>query len=213
MAIDLAELLRSPGCALVTCELQNGVVGPTSLLPQLAEVATEAVGNAARLVVAARVAGVPVLHCVAGRRPDDRGSNANARIFAAMLRAGPQLILGTPDTDVVAEIGVAPSDFVLSRIHGLGPMAGTDLDPILRNLGVRTLVITGVSVNIAIPNLVMDAVNDGYQVVLVRDAVAGVPPEYAQAVIDHTLALLATVLNTSEVEAFWQAGSAPSAAG
>ena len=58
-----------------------------------------------------------------------------------------------------------PSDLVLSRIHGLNPMAGTDLDPILRNLGVTTIVVVGVSVNIAITNLVMDAVNLGYRVV------------------------------------------------
>lgn len=204
MAIDLAELLARPGCAMLTCELQNGVVGRGSLLPELAAAAEEAVGNAARLVVAARSAGVPVLHCVAGRRPDDRGSNANARIFAAMMRTGPQFVLGTEACEVVPEIPVADSDFVLSRIHGLAPMAGTDLDPILRNLGVRTLVISGVSVNIAITNLVMDAVNRGYQVVLARDAVAGVPPAYAAAVLEHTLSLVATLAGTDEVLALWK---------
>ena len=48
-----------------------------------------------------------------------------------------------------------------SRWHGVGPMGGTDLDAILRNLGVTTIVAVGVSVNIAITNLVMDAVNAG----------------------------------------------------
>ena len=38
-------------------------------------------------------------------------------------------------------------------------MGGTDLDAVLRNLGVTTIVAVGVSVNIAITNLVMDAVN------------------------------------------------------
>ena len=38
-------------------------------------------------------------------------------------------------------------------------MGGTDLDAVLRNLGVSTIVVVGVSLNIAIPNLVMDAVN------------------------------------------------------
>ena len=54
-------------------------------------------------------------------------------------------------------------------------MGGTDLDAILRNLGVTTIVAVGVSLNIAIPNLVMDAVNAAYRVVLPRDAVAGLP--------------------------------------
>ena len=57
-------------------------------------------------------------------------------------------------------------------------MGGTDLDAILRNLGVSTIVAVGVSLNIAIPNLVMDAVNKGCRVVLPRDAVAGYPAEY-----------------------------------
>src|SRR5439155_1065101 len=79
------------------------------------------------------------------------------------------------------------------------PMSGTELDPVLRNLGVRTIVAVGVSVNVAIANLVFDAVNAGYQVVVPRDAVAGLPPSYVDAVFDHTLGLLATVTTAAEV--------------
>jgi len=50
-------------------------------------------------------------------------------------------------------------------------------------------------------------VNLGYQVVLPRDAVAGIPQEYADAVIDGTLALLATVTTTDEVLAAWEPGA------
>jgi nicotinamidase-related amidase len=49
---------------------------------------------------------------------------------------------------------------------------------------------------VAITNFVMDAVNASYRFVLPRDAVAGVPREYADAVIDNTLRLLATVTTT-----------------
>ena len=66
---------------------------------------------------------------------------------------------------------------MLSRLHGLGPMGGTDLDPVLRNLGVTTIVGVGVSVNIAMLNFAMDAVNAGYQFVMPRDAVAGIPED------------------------------------
>jgi nicotinamidase-related amidase len=82
-------------------------------------------------------------------------------------------------------------------------MAGTDLDPVLRNLRVSTVVAVGVSVNVAITNLVMDAVNNGYQVVVVRDAVCGVPASYADLVIDNTLSLLATVLTTDDLVGYW----------
>jgi biuret amidohydrolase len=204
MALDLDALLDPAHTAVVTSECQNGVIGADSVLPELAASAAESViPNGARLCATARVAGVPVIHCVAGRRPDDRGSNHNARLFGAVLRSPVRMGLGTPAAEVVPEFEVAPTDFVLARIHGLNPMAGTDLDPVLRNLGVSTLVVVGVSVNIAVTNLVMDAVNHGYQVVLARDAVAGVPAAYADAVIDNTLSLLATVLTTTQITDRW----------
>jgi biuret amidohydrolase len=186
--------------AVVTSECQNGVIGAASVLPELAAAAASSVvPNGARLLAAARAADVPVVHCVAGRRADDRGSNRNARLFGAMLKSPVRLDLGTPAADVVPEFDVQATDLVLSRIHGLSPMAGTDLDPVLRNMGIGTLIVIGVSVNVAITNLVMDAVNRGYQVVLPRDAVCGVPESYADAVIDNTLSLLATVTTTEAV--------------
>lgn len=196
-----ADLAHS---ALVTSECQNGVIGPAAALPQLAEAAASTViPNGAKLCAAARGAGVPVLHCTAGRRADGRGSNTNARLFMAMRKAPRPIELGDTATQVVDEFDVQPGDFVLSRMHGLSPMAGTDLDPILRNLGVTALVVAGVSLNVAIPNLVMDAVNLGYRVVLPRDAVAGVPPSYGDQVLENTLALLAEVVTTDDVIAGW----------
>ena len=193
-ALDLAA------AAVVTSECQNGVIGSQSVLPELAAAAAATVvPNGARLCAAARAAGAPVVHCVAGRRPDDRGSNRNARLFGAMLKSPVRLDLGSPAAAVVPELDVQPSDLMLSRIHGLSPMAGTDLEPVLRNLGVDTIVVVGVSVNVAVTNLVMDAVNRGFQVVLPRDAVCGVPASYADAVIDNTLSLLAAVVSTEDV--------------
>ena len=46
----------------------------------------------------------------------------------------------------------------MTRLHGLGPMGGTDLDAVLRNLGVSTVVGVGVSVNVAITNFAPTAV-------------------------------------------------------
>ena len=190
--------------ALVTSECQNGVIGPQAALPQLAAAAaTSVIPNGARLCAAARAAGVPVVHCTAGRRPDGRGSNRNARLFMAMRKAPVPIEQDGPATQVVDAFDVQPEDFVLTRIHGLSPMSGTDLDPILRNLGATALVVAGVSVNVAVPNLVMDAVNLGYRVVVARDAVAGVPADYAAAVLDNTVSLLAEVVTTDEIVAAW----------
>jgi len=181
-----------------------GVIGDQAVLRELADEAQrEAVPNMARLVDRARSAGVPVLHCLVVRRADDKGSNTNARLFAATRKLGIRLEPGSEGAALLPELGPEPDDIVLQRFHGLGPMGGTDLDPILRNLGVRTIVGVGVSVNVAITNFVMDAVNGGYDFVLARDAVAGVPSAYADAVIDNTLSLLATVTTTDEVLAAW----------
>jgi nicotinamidase-related amidase len=206
MALDLAELVAPPHTAVVTSEVQRGVIGDSSALPELAAAAREAnlIANVAELVRAARASGVRVVHGTAYHRGDGMGGNKNARLFAAMRRSTVGMLEGTPATEVVPEIGVERTDLVLSRVHGLGPMAGTELDPVLRNMGVSTVVVVGVSVNIAIQNLTFDAVNNGYQVVIPRDAVAGVPADYAQAVLDNTLSLVSTLTTTADLVRLWK---------
>ncbi|OBI91730.1 cysteine hydrolase [Mycobacterium asiaticum] len=201
---SLHELLDPATTALVTQECQGGVIGPQAGLPLLAEEARrEAIPNIAKLVSAARSAEVAVVHCLVQRRADGRGSNTNARLFAAGKSFAVDLTPGSAGASLLPELGPEPSDLVLTRTHGVGPMCGTDLDSVLRNLNIKTIVGVGVSVNIAIPNLVMDAVNRGYQFVLPRDAVSGYPREYAQSIIDNSLALLATVTTADAVVDAW----------
>jgi biuret amidohydrolase len=206
MPLDLAALVDPAHTVLVTQECQKGVIGPAAALPVLADEARrEMIPNAGTLAAAARAAGVPVVHCVAARRADGKGSNTNARLFAGMAKKGSPLLPGSEGVEVIDEIGVDDGDLVLTRLHGLGPMGGTDLDAVLRNLGCRTVVGIGVSVNVGMLDFAMDAVNAGYQFVLPRDAVAGVPREYAEAVIENTLALIATLTRTDDVVAAWSA--------
>lgn len=202
-APTLSELVNPAHTVVVTSEVQNGVVGTHSALPALAEAARPMVGRLGVLCAAARAAAVPVVHATAARRADGAGSNVNARLFLGVRRSPVALLPGSPEAEVVPELGPEPTDLVLQRLHGLSPMAGTDLDPILRNLGVTTVVVTGVSVNVAVTNLVMDAVNRGYRVAVPRDGVCGIPAAYADAVVDNTLALLATVTTVEEVVATW----------
>jgi nicotinamidase-related amidase len=203
MPIDLTKLLAAPGVALVTQEIQRGVIGDLSALPELAKEAAPAVANIARLAQAARSAGVPVLHCTAERRADGLAANTNARIFQYMAKSEPKLVPGSPAAQIVPEVPVAESDIVLPRLHGLSPFQGTELDFLLRNLGVTTIVGVGVSVNVAITNLAFDAVNASYQVVIPADAVAGTPREYVEMVLQHTLRNVATVVTTDDVLGVW----------
>lgn len=200
----LEDLVAPANTAVVTQECQGAVVGPDAGLVVLAEEARrEAIPNLSRLLPVARAAAVKVVHCVNHRRPDGLGANTNARLFHAAAGLEMEMAPGSPGGSVIPELGPDAGDMVLARFHGVGPMGGTDLDAVLRNLDVETIVVTGVSVNIAITNFVMDAVNAGYHVVLPRDAVAGVPTDYATAVIDNTLSLLATVTTTDELIDAW----------
>ncbi|MER6387847.1 cysteine hydrolase [Streptomyces sp. NPDC059382] len=191
--------------ALLTVECQNGVVGEESALPELAKEARDSgmLDRVAALVDAARGAGVQVLHAIAERRADGLAANANARLFRAAGRLPVRQLSGSRAVEVAAPIVVAERDLVVRRLHGLSPMAGTDLDALLRNLGVRTLVVTGVSSNIAIPNTVFDAVNLGYRVVVPSDAITGVPAAYTAELIRNALALVATITTTRELLDGW----------
>jgi nicotinamidase-related amidase len=204
MTPQLAELVAPEHTAVVTQECQGGVIGPNAGLAMLAEEARRvALPKIVRLLPAARAAGVRVVHCLVQRRPDGLGSNHNAKIFA-IGRGDVDIAPGTPGAALLPELGPEPTDLVLRRWHGVGPMGGTDLDAVLRNLGVSTIVVVGVSLNIAIPNVVMDAANAAYRVVLPRDAVAGIPTEYGEAVIANTLSLLATIATTDDLLGVWK---------
>ncbi len=204
MNSKLAGIAAPEHTAIITQECQGAVIGPHAGLAALAEEARrEALPNIVRLLPAARAAGVHVVHCLVQRRPDGLGSNHNAKIFA-LGRGEVDILPGTPGAALLPELGPAPTDLVLSRWHGVGPMGGTDLDAVLRNLGVSTVVVVGVSLNIAIPNVVMDAVNAAYRVVIPSDAVAGIPTEYGAAMIANTLSLLATITTTDDLLQAWQ---------
>jgi len=204
MPLDLRSLVAPAHTALVTQELQRGVMGDLSQLPALAAAAKDQLPNMAALVRAARAAGVPVLHCTAEQRADGRGGNHNARLFQYMAKTPVRLVRGSEAAEIVPEIEVREEDIVLARLHGLSPFQGTELDFVLRNLGVRTIVGVGVSVNVAIQNFAFDAVNAGYQMVLPRDAVAGFPREYVEQVFANTLGAVATLVTSEELLAAWR---------
>ena len=203
---DLCELVAPGHTAIITQECQRGVIGAESALPELAESARASgmIDNVARLVDSGRRAGVEIIHHVATHRPDMRGANHNARLFRAMARRGGPQLTGSEMVEIAEPISVADSDIISTRLHGLGPMAGTDIDAILRNLGVTTVVILGVSSNVAIPNAVFDAVNLAYEVVVPRDGIAGVPPAYTDTIVDNSLSLVATITTTDELVACWE---------
>lgn len=198
--LDLNELLAPGHTALVTVEVQEGVVGEHSLLPDLAQAAEPVLPRIAALGRAARAAGVAVVHCTADSRADGLGASRNARLFGAMRKRGAPV---DSRGRVHPAVGAEDGDLVLGRLHGVSPMTGTSLDAVLRNSGVSTIVATGVSVNVAVLGFAFEAVNHGYQLVIPRDAVAGVDEAYVDALFDRTLSLLATVTTSDAILERW----------
>ena len=206
MPLDLAELLDPTHTAVLTMELQRGVVGDTSIVPAVAEQVAEQgiIERTAAVLGAARAAGARVVHCTVEFRPDGAGTTANAPLLRATAKAPSHLLTGSADAELVPQLGPEPSDLFSVRAHGLTPFPGTGLDQLLRNLGVHTVVATGVSLNVGISGMVMVAVDLGYRAVVVTDAVAGIPREYGDAVLEHTISQLATRLTADEIVAVWR---------
>ena len=201
----LPDLVAPARSAVLVLELQNGVVGPEAGLPALADAvrAGGVIERAASVLKEARHRRVPVIHCTAQTLPAGFGTNHNARLFESARRRGLENRPRSSSVAPVAALGPADSDLVIPRLHGLSPLTGSPLDSLLRNQGIECLVVMGVSLNLAIPNLVFDAVNRSYRVVLVADAVAGVPADYGRQVIEHSLSLVSTVVVADELIEAW----------
>jgi len=191
-----------PRAVAVLCvECQNGVLGPESVLPQLAADSAGLVENLRRLLDAARTYGARVVHATyegtfGGVHP------GTARLWRTL---GPLTASWTPDspeTLVIPEL-LAPTDLVLPRHHGLFPTMDSELLPVLRGLGVRTVVLTGVSLNLALPITAGHVTQAGFDLVVPRDVVGGTPADYGKQVLDNTIAVLGRITTVDDLITEW----------
>jgi nicotinamidase-related amidase len=204
MGFDVRPLVTPATTALLTNEVQPATVGGGA---GLGLAGARVLPNIVRLADTARAAGVQVVHCVKVFRRDSLARNRNVILYRlrGQMPDGPAAPDSRPaEGSVLApELGPAESDLVMTRLHGMGAVSDTGVVPVLRTLGITTVVVVGVSLNIGVPNTVMDLVNQSFDVVLVRDAVAGTPEEYGDMMIAHTLRFLATVTTTDELVEAW----------
>ena len=110
------------------------------------------------------------------------------------------MVAGTPDAEPMPDVVPADSDIVCSRRSGLAMWYGTDLDAMLRNQHVETLVLVGVSTNVALFGGSLGGVDRGYQVVIPEDCTAGGSAESHQFMITNSLPLLATMATADAVD-------------
>jgi len=211
MPVDLREVLAPAHTAVLVIECQEGVLGHSSPVGELARSVREGpmLRTLRDFLAAARVAGARVCHCTVESRADGLGQLTNTPLGARTLgksAAGAGAIL--------PELGPEPGDILAPRDHGLTAFHETGLDGVLRSMGVRTVVLTGVSINIAITGAAIDAVDRGYTVVIPTDCVAGFPPSYASDALRFSLRNLAYLSTVEQICAVWKArlgGLRPSA--
>ncbi len=205
MAPTLADLVAPASTAVITMEMQRGVCGDLATMPVIADAVADA-GAAtatAHLLRRARAYDVVVVHCTFSLLADRSGTPLNAPLINMLVRRPEHLLLGTPATELLPELEMQSSDLISDRHHGFSPFTGTDLRDLLRARGVTTVVVTGVSLNLGVPGTVIEAVNLGYGVVVARDCVAGMPTEYGEAMLDNTLAMVATIATSEQIIDAW----------
>ena len=104
---------------------------------------------------------------------------------------------------IVSELTPRPEDISIEREHGMTGFYSTPLDAYLRNLGVRTVIVTGVSANIAVNGTSIEAMNRGYQVIVPSDCVAGDPPEYVDQMLRYSTRNVALVAPVQGILDYW----------
>jgi nicotinamidase-related amidase len=189
--------------ALLIVECQRGVLDPgLAIFAGLAEQATGRgiLPRIAALAADFRTAGLPVVHAHVAHRADFGGAAVTNPITARTAREG-RMVAGTPEVEAMPEVAPAPGDYVSTRHSGLGLWYGTDVDSTLRNLRVDTVVLTGVSTNLALFAGAVGAVDRGYQAVIVEDASAGATAEAHDWMVTNTLPLLAALAPAAAVSA------------
>lgn len=206
MGFEISRYLSPEDCSVLVFECQEGVVGAGSFLPGLASAVRDGgmLESIAGLLDSARSAGARVIYCTAEKRLDGVGNPFNTPIEMRLRAQGGSV----PDMgDIVAEVAPRDGEVVVRREHGMTGFYESGLDAYLRNSGTRTLVLTGVSVNIGVLGTAIEAVNRGYTVVVPTDCVAGDPPEYAEAALRYSVRNLAFLSTRDEIEGAWRANA------
>ncbi|HEX3936595.1 MAG TPA: isochorismatase family cysteine hydrolase [Xanthobacteraceae bacterium] len=178
------------GAALIIIDMQRDFLEPGGFGEALGNDVSRlraAVGPCGAVLAAARDAGMFVIHTREGHRPDlsdaprhkvERGDPAT-RIGAA----GPMgriLVRGEPGHDIVAELYPVEGEPVIDK-PGKGAFYQTDLDLMLRNRGIDTLFVAGVTTEVCVNTTVREANDRGFRCIVLSDCCASYFPEFHQA--------------------------------
>lgn len=187
--------------ALLISECQQGVIDPQlSPFQSLAEqVETRAiVPRIAKLAQAFREAKLPVIHLHVVHRPGYADLPRTSAIIVRSIK-DQRMIAGSQDVLAVEALLPQEGDILHARSFSLVAFHGTELDTILRNMGVQTLVPVGVSTNVAISGTSLCGSDLGYQVVVPEDCIAGATAESHDFIIHNLLPLYSTLTDSESI--------------
>lgn len=163
----LPDWWQSGAMALLLVDLQQGTCGDAQPLRRQAfdmDFRQHTLPAAERALAAARGAGLEVIHTViANLTTDGRDRSLDYK------RCGMGFAPGCRATEVIPELAPAPDELVLAKSSS-SPFSSTTLDYLLRNMGIRTLIVMGLLSDQCIDHTVKDAADRGYRVVCLEDA-------------------------------------------
>lgn len=200
--------------ALLIIDMQNGFLDEKGSLASIGfpwEALQPAVDGCVRLVEGARQAGIPVIYTRYVYQPGflDGGLLPN-ELVPGMKEAG-SLVDGTWDAEIIPALTPREGEIVIDKSRP-SSFYGTRLEPFLTSLGVRSLVLAGVTTNICVETTARDAGQRDYRTYVVSDATA----EYDPARHDHALTTIGFtfgwVTTMDDVLAGWGATSEPASA-
>ncbi len=200
-----APTLDPARAALCIVEMQNDIVhesniGKRGFRGVLAEQVRrrDVIPKLQAVMAAARAAAVPILYINYCAKPGFPRPNT---LLHRRSAREPALVEGTWGVGIHEALAARPEDFVLERTVGVDGSYGTQLYPVLRMLGRTTMLMTGVSTNLAVESIVRASVNRGFDMVVIEDCCASYPDEWHRFSIDNIMPLLATVTTSDAVVA------------
>lgn len=144
----------------------------------------------ARVLAEARKSGIAVIHTREGHRADlaDAPPSKLARggLEVGIGDPGPMgriLVRGEPGHDIIPELAPIGGEPVIDK-PGKGAFYETDLDLILKNRGIRTLIVCGVTTEVCVHTTVREANDRGYECVVLADCVGSYFPEFQRVALD-----------------------------
>jgi nicotinamidase-related amidase len=205
MQIDVIDPKKT---AMIVVDMQNDFVASGAAMETPA--ARAVVPKLAEALKICRDAGLKVIYTAHVHRRDgsDMGLFDDMHPPIANREA---LVDGTPGVDIYSDVAPAPGEHVIKK-HRYSGFFGTDLDMILREWGVDTVIISGTTTENCCHATARDAMFRNYRVVFLSDATAtydypdrGFGPMPAAEVHDATLVILAAstahVMSVEEMSA------------